>query len=115
MPQALKRPCRWAGCSELVSGKSGWCQEHTKTSRRQADSRRDRSAARRVYNSSRWKRLRRMILRRQPNCECGEATNEVDHIDGDVTNCRWDNLQAMCKRCHSRKTAKEDGGYGKRR
>lgn len=67
----------------------------------------------------RWRRLRRLVLAREPLCrECAprglvvEAT-EVDHIiplraggtDDDA------NLQPLCKRCHSRKGARE-GRWG---
>lgn len=66
----------------------------------------------------RWRRLRSWFLARHPLCEhCKregrlEPANEVDHI----TPLRWggarldqNNLQALCKSCHSKKTAREQG------
>jgi 5-methylcytosine-specific restriction protein A len=53
------------------------------------------------------------ILQREPLCrycyEVGriEPANEVDHIDGNYNNNDVANLQALCKVCHSRKTAQE--------
>jgi 5-methylcytosine-specific restriction protein A len=43
------------------------------------------------------------------------TANEVDHIKSKSQGGKdeWDNLQALCKSCHSRKTAAEDDGYGK--
>ena len=41
------------------------------------------------------------------------AATEVDHImpkDKGPAADQWDNLQALCKSCHGRKTATEDGG-----
>ncbi len=67
----------------------------------------------------RWTRLRRWFLARHPLCaHCladGRTTTatEVDHVqplrDGGA---RLDqtNLQALCKSCHSRKTAREGVG-----
>ena len=64
----------------------------------------------------RWRVLRRMILNNYPFCvECLERnihheSREVDHIravsDGGG---KYDpeNLQALCKSCHSRKTQRE--------
>lgn len=65
-----------------------------------------------VYKTKRWQALRRTILRRDRyTCrQCLKWGNEVDHIvpiqAGGAT---WseDNLQTLCKRCHSSKTAKE--------
>mgnify|MGYP003152916879 CR=1 FL=1 len=74
------------------------------------------SAASRGYGS-RWRRLRRMVLNRQPLCvRCGAPATDVDHImpraaGGDDS---FENLQGMCKSCHSRKTASEDGGWGRK-
>lgn len=70
------------------------------------------SASRRGYGA-RWQALRADFLRRHPLCRSCEAkgrvkpANEVDHIkpraqggsDAD------ENLQSLCKPCHSRKTA----------
>jgi 5-methylcytosine-specific restriction protein A len=65
-----------------------------------------------------------MVLRRDPVCQDPydthnknnetAASTEVDHIiplrqGGKNT---MDNLQGLCKSCHSRKTALEDGGFG---
>ncbi len=82
------------------------------------------SAAKRGYDR-RWQRTRSLKLAQHPFCEDCEtigivrAAEEVDHIDGkgplgerghDLTN-----LRALCKSCHSKKTAREDGGLGHRK
>ena len=75
---------------------------------------RDRgSAARRGYNR-RWARYRMVYLRQHPICvACGAVANEVDHVQrvvrGQNDPLFWveSNHQALCKRCHSRKTASE--------
>jgi 5-methylcytosine-specific restriction protein A len=70
-------------------------------------------------NSTHWRRLRARQLMLEPLCrECRKkglikSGNEVDHIDGDSFNNSADNLQTLCKPCHSSKTAKENGGFGR--
>jgi len=63
-------------------------------------------------------------LARNPLCQCeendgagcGRAAVVVDHRvphNGDpVLLYNWDNLQAMTKACHDRKTAARNGGFG---
>lgn len=73
---------------------------------------------RRLYRtgSTKWRRLRRRVLDTEPLCRlCARAgritaANEVDHIDGDAYNNATDNLQPLCKPCHSAKTAREMNG-----
>lgn len=66
-------------------------------------------------NSRQWLRIRDMVLSMEPLCrscmKAGKLTpaNEVDHIDGDSANNSIENLQPLCKPCHSEKTAKEHG------
>jgi 5-methylcytosine-specific restriction protein A len=80
------------------------------------------TAAQRGYGS-RWQRLRLAVLAERPLCEdcklrnvVAEAT-EVDHIDGKgplgPRGYDLDNLRPLCKRCHSRKTARDNGGFGR--
>jgi 5-methylcytosine-specific restriction protein A len=49
-----------------------------------------------------------------PEGSCDQAAQDVDHKvplrDGGTHH--WSNLQALCHRCHSRKTAREDGRFG---
>ncbi len=65
----------------------------------------------------RWRKVRLIQLRREPLCRrCGELATEVDHIvpiakGGAMSDLA--NLQALCKRCHSRKTVAQDGGFGR--
>ena len=71
----------------------------------------------------RWQKARARFLKANPLCvHCLGAdrvtpANEVDHIEphrGDLS-LFWDseNWQALCKPCHSRKTASE-GAFGRR-
>ena len=77
----------------------------------------------RIYGR-RWQRLRLAYLSLHPLCECdanngagcGYPATVVDHRkphNGDpVLLYDWENLQAMTKACHDRKTAARDGGFG---
>jgi 5-methylcytosine-specific restriction enzyme A len=72
----------------------------------------------RHYTKRRWFHLRNAYLATHPLCECGcgYAATVVDHKrphNGDDSLLyAWDNLQALTKQCHDRKTAKHDGGFG---
>jgi 5-methylcytosine-specific restriction protein A len=75
----------------------------------------------RHYTKRRWYHLRRAYLASHPLCECGcgHVATVVDHKrphgGDDALLYAWDNLQAMTKPCHDRKTAGRDGGFGNRR
>lgn len=96
-------PCRQPGCPELVP--SGYCAEHG----REVEAVYRQRGSRDLYRSKRWRVLARRVLREQSLCAtfCGELATEVDHIvpveDGGAM---WDrnNLQGLCKSCHSSKT-----------
>lgn len=70
-------------------------------------------------NSTAWRRIREAHLSREPLCRaCAShdrvrAATDVDHIDGDSANNAADNLQSLCHGCHSAKTARENGGFGR--
>ncbi|WP_305826896.1 HNH endonuclease [Pseudomonas aeruginosa] len=70
----------------------------------------------------RWQQARARFLAKHPLCRlCSDAgkvveATEVDHIiphRGDME-LFWQesNWMALCKVCHSKKTATEDGGFG---
>lgn len=65
-----------------------------------------------------WKKQRQRFLLENPLCSnCGKVANVVDHKTphkGNV-NLFWDesNWQPLCFKCHNRKTAKHDGGFGR--
>ena len=116
MPTKPKHPCRHPGCTTLISTGS-YCQRHTpKPADRRA------SAASRGYGRA-WRRVSKAYLADHPWCvECRRRgrralATEVDHITphkGDP-GLFWDkeNWQPLCHSCHSAKTAKEDGGFGR--
>lgn len=71
-----------------------------------------RSPSKRGYDS-RWRKVRLMVLRANPICQhCNEyAATEVDHIvplSKGGSRLAMDNLQALCKSCHSKKTRAEN-------
>lgn len=112
----MPHPCAHPGCPNVVR-EGRYCPEHAGQEQRRYDAERG-TAAERGYDA-RWRRLRMMFLRANPICvECwrhGRVTpaTEVHHIvprsKGGTDD--WDNLEALCKECHSRKTAAE-GRWG---
>lgn len=83
----------------------GYCEQHAKARPRPPDQR--ESAAKRGYDRK-WRRIRAQFLRHNPVCEdCGAPATEPHHriprSKGGTDH--WDNLMALCKTCHSRRTA----------
>lgn len=75
-----------------------------------------RRLGKRPYDRSRWRGMRARFLAAHPVCQapsCGRLATEVDHKNGDARDNRWQNFQALCKSCHSRKTVLCDGGFGR--
>lgn len=116
LPVPTYRVCAEDGCPETATDR-GRCRHHHLVRSRGKEKRRSRPIG---YNAA-WRRLSARYRREHPTCEkCGGAPAEhVDHIDGlgpagprghDPTN-----LQALCRPCHSRKTALRDGGFGRPR
>jgi len=105
----------------------GYCSKHQFFDKEQDRKRRiisdksRRSAKERGYTFS-WHKIRTLYLQANPLCALCEKRGRltpatcVDHIiphRGDDA-LMWDeeNFQSLCQSCHSRKTAKEDGGFG---
>jgi 5-methylcytosine-specific restriction enzyme A len=119
MPLKPLHPCNHHGCRELV--RERYCAKH-KPDERQYDQHRG-TAAERGYDSK-WRKAREAYLRKHPLCVHCEregivkAAEVVDHIiphKGDSL-LFWDvanNWQPLCKQHHDKKTAREDGGFGR--
>ena len=120
MPIKAPSPC--PVCSVLVPG-GGRCEQHRREARQRSDAERGNSHQRGY--TWRWRNYARQYLKQHPLCECPDCkagelrtipAEVVDHITPHRGDERlfWnpDNHQAMSKRCHDRKTAREDGGFG---
>lgn len=123
----LLRFCKHPGCGELTQG--GWCDKHKPEAKvyisinRPPDKCKKRASAHKRGYTYRWQTVRKDFLSKHPWCaECqrqGRLTTatEVDHIIPHKGDRRlfWDrsNWQPLCHSCHSRKTAREDGGFGR--
>ena len=114
------RPCRHAGCRRLT--RETYCEEHRQVHAASRQQDRRVSSSRRGYGSK-WRKERALFLLEHPWCvDCQkdgkrEPATEVDHKiphKGDPK-LFWDknNWQGLCHACHSRKTALEDGGFGR--
>ncbi len=115
MARKPPRPCRYPGCRELTQ--DGWCGRHRPKHTRQEESRQWHK----FYLTRLWRDvLRPEQLIREPFCrECARyglrtPATDVDHIRAHKGD--WAvfsdpaNLQSLCHSCHSRKTARENGG-----
>ena len=120
MPYAPPHPCGHPGCSILTHERR--CPQHKREEWREQDRNRP-SAAARGYGPE-WRKASRQFLRENPLCAACEkrgrlrAATVTDHIVPHKGNIMlfWDrtNWEPMCWRCHSRKTAKEDGRWGQK-
>lgn len=124
MPYKPPRQCRTPACAEVTRHPSGYCDKHEEyrnAVKREYEKHR-LSAAIRGYDRT-WRKYRKAFLRKNPLCKQCEAEGRitsatvVDHIQdhkGDP-DLFWDrsNHQALCKRCHDRKTA-EASGFGRK-
>lgn len=113
MPKSAKKPCGYPGCPELVS--SGRCPKHKIANQRDNSCYRDPLVVA-LYNSSRWKGMRRLQLIAFPWCAACltvsiyAAATTADHVvphRGDPELFYNGELQSLCFSCHSRKTAGE--------
>ena len=97
--------CTEAGCPNPVL-RRGLCATHLT---HQGKGYRTTKA---IYHTRRWLLLRRHVLHHHPICQhCDrELATDVDHItplDHDGDPWALANLQALCNRCHGRKTHRE--------
>lgn len=108
MPTRPLNQCAEPTCNQLTPGHR--CPEHSTAQARQY-----RANSSTIYNTKRWRILRRTVLAEQPICaepNCQAIAVDVDHIvairnGGDP----WarSNLHGLCRPHHSRKTAHEIG------
>lgn len=109
-PRKLRKPCKHPGCPRLTE--ESYCSEHKLIHVK------DRANANRRGYDSKWRATRSRFLKVIPLCvRCKEEgrivkATIVDHIKphrGDKQ-LFWDedNWQALCKRCHDKKTMTED-------
>jgi len=121
---SIKKPCRVYRCAEFVVKGSKWCKIHKPEMEKieaqklkQAGEKYDKdrpSPSKRGYGTV-WQKIRKSHLRKHPLCVSCKQLNiikegeEVDHIlplnDGGTHHP--DNLQTLCKSCHSTKTAQD--------
>lgn len=120
MPRAALKACQYRGCAGLARGH--YCDKH-KRERPAALRQRQRVNPYGHMYDRRWRRASKAFLAEHPLCvDCearGQLTpaTQVDHIvphKGDYQ-IFWDrsNWQGLCHSDHSKKTAKEDGGFGR--
>ena len=114
------KPCRRAGCPELVRG-GGYCEKHRRDVRRVKRSiqgeRGESGEWHSLYYTDRWREMRAVQLIREPYCrDCGlhgvrSIATDVDHIvphrGNRILFYDESNLQSLCHACHSRKTMAE--------
>lgn len=116
MPHAPPHPCAGPCCGTTVPKGTKYCGP-CKTKAHARDRAQRGSARERGYDT-RWEKRRLLYLRKHPLCVVCEAkglvvpATEVDHIvphRGDAALFDDEgNWQALCKSCHSRKTATKD-------
>lgn len=120
MPTAPRNPCSHQPCPGFAEIR-GLCKKHHAEIHREIDSRRG-SAASRGYDR-RWQKARDLYLAEPEHALClhckatGRDTTAtvVDHIvpHRNDRELFWNqmNWQPLCKACHDRKTAREDGRW----
>jgi 5-methylcytosine-specific restriction enzyme A len=115
MPYAPLKPCAQPGCPALTA--TGRCPDHARLRHQRYDKNQRDQAAKKFYNSDLWHTTRAAKMQRCPLCETCKAAgliiaaDMVHHLDGDIYNLEFDNLQSLCLSCHSKTETKARGGF----
>jgi len=117
MPSKPRRPCKSPMCPNLCD--TDYCTEHEHLDSRKQYDKTMRPQYRKLYATVAWQRIRQRILSEYPFCVLCEAQGIVtkatdidhilDHIGDTILFYQRNNLQALCKSCHSSKTALSRG------
>jgi 5-methylcytosine-specific restriction endonuclease McrA len=120
MPTRPKRICVQCGAIFQATGfKCPKCRREADADRNaRREQRNPRGSAKDRGYGPEWRKARAEYLRHNKHCvKCGVLATVVDHIRPHRGDQRlfWDrnNWQALCTRCHNRKTATQDGGFGR--
>ena len=121
---APKKPCRAPGCHVL--GVEAYCPEHAAKRKSKAKEKikaydKERGSAQDRGYDAKWNRFAAAYRKSNPLCVMCEKVGVytlaqcVDHIIPHKGNMElfWDtdNVQGLCTKCHTTKTASEDGGW----
>lgn len=120
MPRRPPRPCSHPGCGRLTD--TGRCELHPHQHGWAPDSERG-TRQQRGYGRE-WERIRVAILRRDrylcqcEECKAGNRLTVAHEVDHRIPKARGgtddpDNLRAINRDCHRRKTAREGRGGSK--
>jgi 5-methylcytosine-specific restriction protein A len=105
MPTTTNRPCKNRQCTNITRDATGYCTICRPAYLAKEAKRRDgnRPNSRERGYTSNWDRFRKMYLRNNPLCVCGQPATLPHHIlpiaDGGEMYDE-DNLMPMCRLCH---------------
>lgn len=104
----MNSPCVEPGCGAYASYR-GRCHYHAKVNNRRTHNANNKA----IYNSKRWRIIRKAQLFAVPLCEqegCEQVATDVHHrIDLDQGGAPFDraNLESLCRAHHSQRTRAE--------
>jgi len=116
MTGQLGKACKEPRCPNIVPDgpeKRRYCDAHKHLEETHRFDYRREPRDKKFYNSIAWRKCRESKLRVNPICEdCGRAAARVVHHikqakEFPELRFRLDNLEALCDRCHNRKSQQE--------
>lgn len=118
MPKRPQRPCRASDCQALHRNANGYCDEHAGLAKQWSHQKKGKGNTTERGYGWRWQQLRKRVLARDGYlCQCEDCqkrpmplvAHEVDHIipKAEGGTDAPDNLRAINKDCHRRKTLME--------
>lgn len=101
----MKIPCRYIGCSQLIST-PGYCPRHAKQVHTDYRKSRTDTDEQRFYRSGAWRELSLQYRRDHPVCEvCGTKpsvlVHHIKHVRDGGARLAKSNLQAVCRSCQA--------------